>query len=112
VIEKRARKARQWLKARPEKEIVIVTHGGFLHYFTEDWSDSGKFEGTGWANTEFRSFQFLEEGGDNASIVETEESKERRKGTEHPLGKTEQMELRETAHRTWEKAGYVVQSKV
>ena len=39
AIEKRAREARQWLKARPEKEIVVVTHGGFLHYFTEDWAD-------------------------------------------------------------------------
>ena len=45
AIENRAREARQWLKARPEKEIVLVTHGGFLHYFTEDWSDSGKFQG-------------------------------------------------------------------
>ena len=39
AIEKRAREVRQWLKARPEKEIVLVTHGGFLHYFTEDWTD-------------------------------------------------------------------------
>ena len=38
AIDKRAREARQWLKARPEHEIVVVTHGGFLHYFTEDWS--------------------------------------------------------------------------
>ena len=39
ALEKRARETRQWLKVRPEKEIVLVTHGGFLHYFTEDWSD-------------------------------------------------------------------------
>ena len=45
TIEARAREARQWLKARPEKEIVVVTHGGFLHYLTEDWTDSGKFFG-------------------------------------------------------------------
>ena len=38
-LEKRAREARQWLKARPEKEIVVVTHGGLLHYLTEDWTD-------------------------------------------------------------------------
>ena len=38
-LEKRAREARQWLKARPEKEIVVVTHGGLLHYLTEDWVD-------------------------------------------------------------------------
>lgn len=45
VIEERAKEARQWLKARPEKEIVLVTHGGFLHFFTEDWADTGKFTG-------------------------------------------------------------------
>ena len=39
ALEKRAREARQWMKARPEKEIVLVTHGGFLHYLTEDWTD-------------------------------------------------------------------------
>ena len=37
-IEARAREVRQWLKARPEKVIVVITHGGFLHYLTEDWS--------------------------------------------------------------------------
>ena len=38
AVARRAKEARQWLKARPEKEIVLVTHGGFVHYFTEDWS--------------------------------------------------------------------------
>lgn len=45
AIEHRAREARLWLKARPEEEIVVVTHGGFLHYFTEDWSDFNKVMG-------------------------------------------------------------------
>lgn len=45
AIEKRAREARVWLRElgrRAEKEgmedvnIVVVTHGGFLHYFTDD----------------------------------------------------------------------------
>jgi broad specificity phosphatase PhoE len=44
-LKERARAARRWLKARPEKEIVMVTHGGFLHYFTEDWEDSSQFQG-------------------------------------------------------------------
>lgn len=38
ALETRAREARQWLKARPEKEIVLMTHGGLLHYLTEDWT--------------------------------------------------------------------------
>ena len=43
--EKRARELRAWFKARKEKEIVLVTHGGFLHYFVEDWSEDGEFHG-------------------------------------------------------------------
>ncbi len=42
ALENRAREARQWLKARPEKEIVVVTHGGLLHYLTEEWTDYKK----------------------------------------------------------------------
>ena len=45
VVEARAQEVREWLKARPEKEIVVVTHGGFLHFFTEDWSDTARFAG-------------------------------------------------------------------
>ena len=45
AIEARAKEARQWLKSRPEKEVVLVTHGGFLHFFTEDWADTTKFAG-------------------------------------------------------------------
>ncbi len=45
-LEERAREARRWLKSRPEKEIVLVTHGHFLHYFTEDWTDFNKVAGT------------------------------------------------------------------
>ncbi|RBA13487.1 hypothetical protein FPRO05_02280 [Fusarium proliferatum] len=36
----RARAARQWLSERPESEIVVVTHGCFLHFFTDDWVNS------------------------------------------------------------------------
>lgn len=45
ALKNRARELRRWLKARPEKEIVLVTHGGFLHYFTEDWEDSSLYLG-------------------------------------------------------------------
>ena len=45
AIEKRAREARQWLRARPEKEIALVAHGGLLHYLTEDWSGSERYAG-------------------------------------------------------------------
>ncbi|KAI9827282.1 MAG: hypothetical protein M1832_005420 [Thelocarpon impressellum] len=96
AIQRRARLARQWLRARPEKEIVLVTHGGFLHYITEDWTDSNKFQGTGWANVEFRSFAFADGDDDSASLVETAESRQRRRGAETPMGATERMEFFET----------------
>ncbi|MCJ1450067.1 hypothetical protein MMC28_000395 [Mycoblastus sanguinarius] len=113
AIGNRAKEARQWLKARPEKEIVLVTHGGFLHYFTEDWTDFNKIMGTGWANVECRSYQFADEKGDIASIVETSHSRELRRGTEKPLSTEERMELRETAKKTWEDGGYhPIQAKV
>ncbi|KAM0803586.1 histidine phosphatase superfamily [Usnea florida] len=109
-IIKRAREARQWLKARPEDEIVVVTHGGFLHYLTEDWSDYKKVWGTGWRNVEYRSFNFADEDGDNASLIETESSRESRRGSEIPLTREERMELRETATKTLDGALHPVQA--
>jgi broad specificity phosphatase PhoE len=49
-IEARAREARRWLRDLGMKyggnaDIVVVTHGGFLHYFTEDWTGHEKFTG-------------------------------------------------------------------
>jgi broad specificity phosphatase PhoE len=45
-INTRTRKARQWLQARKEKNIVVVTHGTVLHYFTEDFGGYNRFSGT------------------------------------------------------------------
>jgi len=106
-VEKRAREVRQWLKARPEQNIVLVTHGAFLHYLTEDWSDCA----TGWSNTEFRSYTFLDEYGDNASLVETSGSRKRRRGTEIAMSLQEQMELKAVKHKYWEQRGYLISSK-
>lgn len=36
ALVKRAREVRQWLRARPEKEIALVSHHGLLHFLTED----------------------------------------------------------------------------
>lgn len=117
AIEDRAREARLLLKARPEEEIVVVTHGGFLHYFTEDWSDFNKIMGTGWKNVEYRSYKFADEDDENASLVETKQSRESRRGSEIPLTKEERMNLRETAKKTWQEGGdlhpvQAVQAKV
>jgi len=77
-VGERARIARKWLKSRSESHVVVVLHGGFLHYLTEDWVDYGNLPGIGWRNTEFRSYTFVDGDEDNASIIETDESKQRR----------------------------------
>lgn len=115
-IEARAKAARKWLRELGQKsgkdaEIVIVTHGGYLHYFTEDWNGYDKFVGTGWANTEFRSYTFRSEDDDNASLVETPESREWRRGDDKPLSATEQEQLKIVAENSWRDSGFQASSK-
>ncbi|KAJ5596097.1 hypothetical protein N7450_002555 [Penicillium hetheringtonii] len=116
ALKERARAARRWLKARPEKEIIVVTHGGYLHYFTEDWEDSSQYQGTGWVNTEYRTYTFTDENhmddlegnaldGDNASISETIESRIRR-GKEGPTPDREQQKsLYKLGTQGWDDQG-------
>ncbi|KAH8816068.1 phosphoglycerate mutase family protein-like protein [Xylogone sp. PMI_703] len=94
-----------------EPHIVVVTHGGFLHYFTEDWEGHDGFLGTGWQNTEFRSYNFVVQDGDGeedkgASLVETAESRKRRNGKEIPLTREEQINLRRVAEKQWSDFGF------
>ncbi|KAI9806389.1 MAG: hypothetical protein M1826_004658 [Phylliscum demangeonii] len=96
-IEARAKVARQWLKARPEKEIVVVSHGGFLHYLTEDWTDGDRFRGTGWQNMELRTYRFAQEEGEDDYILETEESKNGRQTNNKAPSKPEEYQSREVA---------------
>ena len=42
MINNRASKFRRWLKGRPEKNIIVVTHGGMVTYLTDDWADKYK----------------------------------------------------------------------
>ena len=124
-IEARARDARVWLRRLGEQamrnrggegegdadadvEIAVVTHGGYLHYFTEDWDGHERFTGTGWANTEWRSYEFVDrEGRDaNAGLRETVMSRIRRMGDEKPLSEAEQRNLRASAEREWSESGY------
>ncbi|KAL2069493.1 hypothetical protein VTL71DRAFT_14172 [Oculimacula yallundae] len=115
-IENRARAARLFLRdlaerslaSNPEQDvnIVVVTHGGYLHYFTEDWNGAGKFVGTGWANTEVRSYGFVEEDREGAGLKETKESRFKRLGDEKDLGREEQRTLRDAMEREWSASGY------
>ena len=112
AIESRAREARIFLHelareyavSHPGEDvhIAVVTHGGFLHYFTEDWNEHEKFEGTGWANTEVRSYAFVDEKRD--ALVELDSSRDGR-GV-RPLSESEQRNLKESAEKEWEESGY------
>ncbi|GAB7354451.1 hypothetical protein MBLNU459_g4937t1 [Dothideomycetes sp. NU459] len=50
-VEKRAASLRAWLWRRPEKNIVLVSHGAFLHYFSEDWTFFDGAKGTAYENS-------------------------------------------------------------
>jgi broad specificity phosphatase PhoE len=85
AIEARARDARLILRNiaqenDDDKEIIVVTHGAFVHFFTENWDGFDDVLGTGWLNTEYRSYEFVDPAGNDAraSVIETKESKARR----------------------------------
>lgn len=42
TVKVRATKLRQWIKARPEKEIGLVSHGFFNHFLCEEVDDNGE----------------------------------------------------------------------
>ena len=62
-------------------------------------------QGTGWENTEFRTYEFVDPSGNdkNASLRETRPSWRRRRGSEIPLTETEQRELRAVEQKHLEK---------
>ncbi|KAF4313636.1 Ubiquitin-conjugating enzyme E2 [Botryosphaeria dothidea] len=62
AVERRATLLRAWLRARPEENVVLVTHGAFLHYLMEDWSDYDPKKGTGFCNCEVRRYGFADDG--------------------------------------------------
>lgn len=125
AIKARARDTRKFLrrtarellrKGDQEVQIALVTHGGYLHYFTNDWEDSNKQNGTGWENCETRAYVFesLDSEGedDEALLVETDESR-RRRGKEHPMHPPEkQAELFHQSMQGWEDQGLQNPSKL
>ena len=95
--------------------MLILPAGGFLHYFTEDWNDSNRFAGTGWANTEFRSYTFSTSDDREAHLIELPESRARRQGDEKPLDKEEHINLERTVsqqHKERAQQASQIQAKV
>lgn len=96
----RAKALRQWLRARPEGEIVVVSHGAILDYVVkENLDENGVFKGmlqvvamfsfasdwslagfaSGWGNREWRTYRFDPAEADECELIEEEESLQRRR---------------------------------
>lgn len=91
-----------------DAQVVLVSHGGYLHYFTDDWEDSNRYFGTGWANTEARSYTYkagVDSDEDDAMLVETTESRARRGKATPMFAKDEQDQLFHSSHQAWEDQG-------
>ncbi|KAK8044583.1 hypothetical protein PG993_004607 [Apiospora rasikravindrae] len=102
LLSARARDTRLWLRdlvreAGDDAQVVLVTHGGILHFLTGDWDGYSPTSGTGWSNTEFRSYEFSDSSYEdpNASLKETQTSRRERRGSAIPLTETEQFQLQE-----------------
>jgi broad specificity phosphatase PhoE len=80
-VKQRAADLRAWRFDRPEQTILLVTHGAFLHYFTEDWEGFHPSLGSAYRNCEVREFTFTpaSKQGD-AHIKETAASRKTREG--------------------------------
>ncbi|KAJ5916742.1 hypothetical protein N7504_000757 [Penicillium tannophilum] len=61
AVRRRAAELRTWLWKLPHEHVVLVTHGAFLHYLTEDWSLYDRQRGTAYRNCEYRRFTFTED---------------------------------------------------
>jgi len=72
----RAKWVRKWLRARPEKEIVVVAHGDILRQITKTHYTHS------WANAEVREYTFAAEDDEDADVVLV--SKEARTGAQGP----------------------------
>ncbi|KAM5540606.1 hypothetical protein V8D89_005637 [Ganoderma adspersum] len=61
AIRARARWVRQWLRARPEAHIAVVSHGDFLRYLIRGYNTHEP-----WANVEVREYTFVADEADDA----------------------------------------------
>ncbi|CAI6325460.1 unnamed protein product [Periconia digitata] len=80
ALANRARDFRNWVFQRPEKHILVVTHGAIAHFLTEDADVPDPMIETSYKNCEVRDFVFAEDSTPTtAHLLETKESKEKRK---------------------------------
>lgn len=80
-LKARALELRRFLRDSPEQEIVVVSHGDFLHYVSGDLDENDKQANGDWENCEFRSFRFHPVDHEDALLQETGESVKLRKAS-------------------------------
>lgn len=114
AIRARAQSARQRIRTLlgemvrqgdEDAQVVLVTHGGYLHYFTEDWEDANKLHGTGWHNCEVRRYEFETGVGGNdevATLKETAASRTNRGKKGAPWTKEQQIKEFDATHPGWD----------
>ncbi|KAF1936165.1 phosphoglycerate mutase-like protein [Clathrospora elynae] len=79
AILKRAADIRNWLFQRAEAQVIIITHGAFAHFLTEDWDVEDPMLGTAYKNCEHREFLFTPTStAQDAHVIECWESRRRR----------------------------------
>ncbi|KAH9908451.1 phosphoglycerate mutase [Xylariomycetidae sp. FL2044] len=111
-LDTRSRNARLWLRyqaksfSSSDAQIVLVTHGGILHFLTQDWDGMDLGRGTGWKNAEFRSYEFRDPTFEDpeAALQETDSSWRQRRGSAVRLTETEQAQLRAAVQKHVEDA--------
>ncbi|KAI0423835.1 histidine phosphatase superfamily [Xylaria sp. FL1042] len=103
LVEARAREARVFLRELAQEgpddaHIVVISHGGFLHFLTDNYSGLTENCFTTYGNTAVRSFQFANLSGTDpdAKLVETDESVQRSRLPRFTELSDEEKELRKS----------------
>lgn len=117
AIEVRAKRLRSFLRDKvrdlisrgnPDPELVLVSHGQFLHFLTQDWENFDRFVGTSWSNCEWRSYHFeagLNEENQDSKLIETTKSRLKRGLNHAPLNEGLQKSLCLQAPKRWLEQG-------
>lgn len=100
----RSREARRLIRGLAgsgDDHVVVVSHGGMLHFLTDEWQGLSLQCPSKWSNCEYRSYEFVDSTGedDEAALRETVESWRRRSGDERQPSAAEQREMREEVCR-------------
>ncbi|KAF5385426.1 hypothetical protein D9757_005416 [Collybiopsis confluens] len=84
TVAQRARWVRQWLRNRPEQNIVVVSHGDFLREIIKSFYEP-------WANAQLRQFIFAHADDDEAELIEFSAASQACAGEMEPTSSASEM---------------------